>query len=178
MSISKLKTKAGVFLFILSFFSLFTACGIYSFSGASIPAGAKTISIAFFPNKAPLVVPSLSQQFTESLQDIFSSQTQLILVERNGDLQISGEITDYSILPQAISGAGAGGQQTGQLNRITITVNVRFVNKLEPDKDFETTFSDYTDESSDVNLDNPTSQIDIINDKLVENIFNKAVVNW
>ncbi len=42
---------------------LLQACGVYSFTGASIPPEAKTISVQYFPNKAQLVEPTLSPFF-------------------------------------------------------------------------------------------------------------------
>jgi hypothetical protein len=158
----------SVFLFF------FSSCGIYSFTGASIPPGAKTISVAFFPNKAPLVEPTLSQDFTNTLRDMFTTQTNLQMVPRNGDLQFSGEITGYSVTPQAIQG-----DQKAALNRLTITVKVHFVSKLEPDKDFDSQFSQFKDYSSNANFESVKSDlIKEISKNLAENIFNKALVNW
>ena len=75
----------------------FTSCGIYSFTGASIPSEAKTISVNYFSNKAATVQPSLSQVFTEKLKDIFLEQTNLNLIENEGDLSFSGYISKYQI---------------------------------------------------------------------------------
>lgn len=146
----------------------------YSFTGASISPEVKTISIDNFPNKAMLVVPTLSRNFTEALQDYFTSQTNLVLVDRNGDLQLEGSITGYNVQPQAISG-----NEVAQLNRLTITVQVTFTNKFDEKLNFETNFSRYLDYPSSQNL--VTVQDDLIseiNDQLVQDIFNKAVVNW
>jgi len=151
------------------------ACSVnYSFTGASISPNVKTISIDNFPNKAPLVVPTLSRSFTDALQNYFTSQTNLVLVERNGDLHISGTITGYSVQPQAISG-----NEQAQLNRLTITVNVEFTNKTDEKQNFESSFSRYIDYPSSQDLISVQGGlIDQINEQLVEDIFNKAVVNW
>jgi len=161
-----------VILTLLSF--LMQGCGVYSFSGASIPPEAKTISITQFPNKSELVQPSLSQVFTEKLKDRFSSQTSLNLVPRNGDLHIEGEITGYSTEPVAISG-----DQLAQMIRLKITVNVRFVNKFDPKASFETSFSRYEDYDSRLDLKSEEEGlITRISDALVDDIFNRSVVNW
>jgi len=158
----------------LVLFFITNSCGVYSFTGASIPPEAKTISIALFPNKADLVQPTLSQSFTEALRDKFSSQTSLALVPRNGDLSIEGEITGYSTEPVAITG-----EQQAALIRLKITVNVRFVNKYSPKDNFETSFTRYEDYSSALNLASvEDGLISKINEALVEDIFNKSVVNW
>lgn len=155
-------------------FSFLSSCGIYSFTGASIPPDAETISVTYFSNKAPLVEPTLSQTFTNALRDMFTNQTNLRMVSKNGDLQISGEITGYEITPEAIQA-----DQTAALNKLTIRVNVRYVNTIDHSKDFETQFSQFKEYSSSENFNNVKSELlkDISND-LADNIFNKALVNW
>lgn len=149
-------------------------CGVYSFTGASIPPEAKTISVSSFPNKSELVQPALSQTFTEKLKEKFSSQTSLNLVPRNGDLHLEGEITGYGTEPVAITG-----DQTAALIRLKITVNVRFINKYSPKDNFESSFSRYEDYSSTLDLNSIEEElINRISEALVEDIFNKSVVNW
>lgn len=151
-----------------------TGCGVYSFTGASIPPGANTVSITYFTNNAPLVEPTLSQSLTDALRDRFAQQTSLSLVTENGDLQLEGIITDYSTRPVAIQG-----DETAALNRLTIQVKVRYTNTIEPDKDFETTFTRYEDYPSNQDINQvKDGLIPTINDALVDDIFNKAVVNW
>lgn len=151
-----------------------TSCGIYSFSGASIPAEAKTVSVQYFPNNAQLVNPLLSNTLTNALNDIFVNQTTLLSVAQNGDLALEGEITGYSTSPIAITG-----NQTAAMNRLTVTVNVRFTNIYDESKNFEQSFSQYQDypSSDDLNLVQDDLIVEIVND-LCEDIFNKAVVNW
>ncbi len=161
-------------LLIAAAIFLFPGCGVYSFTGASIPAGAKTVSVQYFQNKAQLVEPLLSPSFTNTLRDIFTNQTTLITVEENGDLALEGEIIEYKTTPVAIQG-----DQTAALNRLTITVNVRFHNRLEPEKDFEQKFSQYIEYPSETPLSSVSAQlIGEINTFLATDIFNKAVVNW
>jgi hypothetical protein len=149
-------------------------CGVYSFTGASIPPEAKTISIIYFVNNAQYVEPSLSQSLTDALRDRFQSQTSLDFVKEGGDLQIEGSITEYITRPVAIQG-----NQTAALNRLSITLKVKYTNLIDPTKDFETTFTRFEDYPSNQDLsvvkDQLISQID---EALVDDIFNKAVVNW
>jgi len=159
----------GILLFLCT-----TSCGIYSFTGASISPEVKTIAIKYFPNHASLVQPSLSQLFTQALRDRFAAQTNLTQVDNAGDLTIEGEITGYGTQPVAIQS-----NEIAALNRLTITVKVKFTNTKEPVQDFETTFSRYFDYDSHQNL--PAVEEDLIkqiNEMLVDDIFNKSVVNW
>jgi hypothetical protein len=168
------KKSLSMILLFLGFSLVINSCGVYSFTGASVPPEAKTVSVITFPNKAELVQPSLSQTFSDALRDKFSSQTSLANIPRNGDLHFEGEITGYATEPVAITG-----QQTAALIRLKITVNVRYTNKFSPKDNFETSFSRFQDYSSSLNLSAVEADlITKITEELVEDIFNKAVVNW
>jgi len=146
----------------------------YSFTGASIPPDVKSISIKYFPNNASLVVPSLSQKLTDGLRDKFTSETNLIMVNDGGDLNLEGSITDYRTSPVAIQG-----NDQAALNRLTITIDVNYTNTVDDNLSFESKFTRYADYSSSQNLtDVQESLIEEINQMLIEDIFNKAVINW
>lgn len=146
----------------------------YSFTGASISPNVKSISVSYLPNNALLVQPTLSRKLTEAIRDKFTNQSNLALVGSNGDLNIEGEITGYTTEPIAITG-----EQTAALQRLKITVNIRFTNKLDETQNFETSFSRFADYNSKQRLaDVEESLIEIINEELAQDIFNKAVVNW
>jgi hypothetical protein len=147
----------------------------YSFTGASISPSVKTISVSYLPNNALLVQPSLSRTLTETIRDKFISQSSLALVNTNADLTIDGEITGYTTEPVAIT----GDQQSSALQRLKITVNIRFSNKQDPTQDFETSFSRFEDYDARKQLSEvEAALIDIITTQLSQDIFNKAVVNW
>jgi hypothetical protein len=162
-----------LFLFIAGSV-LLTACGIYSFTGASIPNEAKTVSVQYFNNKAATVQATLSQVFTEKLKDIFVEQTNLTLSEDEGDLSFTGHISKYQINPIAIQS-----NETASKNRLTIEVNVAFKSTIDTKTNFEQIFSRYSDYNSSDNISEiEETLIDEISKELVEDIFNKAVVNW
>ena len=166
--------KASVLLLILVLFGL-TSCKVqYSFTGASLTPEMKSVSVEFFPNRAPIVNPSLSQDFTEQLKDKFISQTNLQMIGEGGDLHFEGEIRGYDTRPMAITG-----DERAALNRFTITVFVKFINEVDPTKNFESTFTAYEDYESDQGLDMVEGDlIPLILEKIIEDIFNRAVVNW
>ena len=154
---------------------LMVACtGGYSFTGASIPPEAKTISVATFPNYAATVNPQLSQKITDELMQMFASQTTLDVTTDEGDLQLSGEITGYDTRASALSAS-----DEVFMNRLTITVKVKFVNTKDPDADFEQSFSRYRDYAATQDFSAVESSLmtEIVTE-LCEDIFNKAVVNW
>lgn len=160
-------------IFLLSLTWL-PACGVYSFTGASIPPQAETFSVSYFPNDASMVQPTLSQYFTESLQDKLLRQTNLQLVDGVGHLHFEGVITDYQTEPVAISGDDRAAR-----NRLTITVSVSFYNEFDEDADFDRTFSRYYEYDSNLSLSEVEDEaMEAITQELVEDIFNQAVVDW
>ena len=155
-----------------------TACKVsYSFSGASISPDVKTCNVQYFPMRVKsgsTVNPNLSQYFTEALKNKIIAQTSLTLTDGDADVEFSGEITDYKVEPVAITG-----NETAGLNRFTITVHVRFVNNVDPDQSFDASFSRYEDYPS--TQDFGSVEQDLVQKNvrnLVEDIFNKAFVNW
>ncbi|MDY0780243.1 LptE family protein [Tenacibaculum sp. IB213877] len=152
----------------------FVACGAYSFTGGNT-GDAKTIQIDFFPNQAPLVEPVLSQRFTQDLRDLFTRQTNLTLVNTGGDLHFEGEIVDYRITPMS-----ATANQTAAQNRLTITVNVRFMNRLKEEDDFEKRFSFYFDYGATEQLTGGVleSALNEILERINQDIFNASVAKW
>ena len=148
--------------------------GGYSFTGASIPANAKTISVSTFPNYATTVNPQLSQKLTDDLRNLFSSQTSLNVVNGSADLEISGEITGYATRAAALSA-----NDEVSMNRLTITVKVKFVNNCDPNANFEQSFSRYRDYNAQLNFSSVESSLmgEIVSE-LCDDIFNKSVVNW
>lgn len=166
--------NAVLYFFLIMVGISLTGCGVYSFTGASIPPEAKTITITYFVNNAQYVEPSLSQSLTDAMRDRFLAQTDLDFVSEGGDLQIEGTITDYSTKPVAIQG-----NETAALNRLSVTVKVKYTNLIDPSKDFDAPFTRFEDYSSSQDLSVVKDDlISIINEYLVDDIFNKAVVNW
>ena len=149
-------------------------CCAYSFTGGST-GNAKTVFIDYFPNKAPIINPALSQSFTEKLKDKFLRETRLTQVQTNdADFAFTGYISGYSVAPASVQG-----NAEATVNRLTITVNVKFENKLEPKQNFEMQFSQFSDFNASASLSQVEAQkINEIGDKLVQEIFNRTVNNW
>lgn len=146
-----------------------------SLTGGNIDPRAKTVLVQTFTNNSSLVNPTLSQEFTTALKNRIQSQTPLTIINNGtGDYNLEGEIINYTITPVAIQGNDAAA-----MNRLTITVRVRFSNSFDENQDFDQTFSRYADYGSDLNFTAvENSLVTEINDALTEDIFNKAFVNW
>ncbi len=166
--------KGGLIAFVL-LVAFLAGCSVnYSFTGASISPRLETISVQYFQNNAPTSSPTLSQDLTENMQDVFEARTRLTLVSDIGDVNFEGEITDYRTQPVSV-----GADERASQERLTISVRVRFTNKVDPDNDFERTFSRHADYDADVGLDAVEAQlVEKIIDELIQDIFNYAFVNW
>lgn len=166
--------KSLTFIVALVILTAVNSCKFYSFTGGST-GDAKTIQVDFFPNQAPLVEPTLSQRFTQDMQDLFTRQTNLELVRTGGDLRFEGEITGYRVNPMS-----ATAQQTAAQNRLTITVNVRFYNRLVEKDNFEKQFSFYSDFAANQQLVGGVldSALDEILERIIQDIFNASVAKW
>jgi len=171
-----MKSIARIFQFCLlsTILCLASSCGFYSFGpGGNLDPGVKTVTISYFPNKARTVAPILSQVFTEMMQDKFQNETGLDLVKEEGDMEFTGAITEYRVTPVAASGDDAA-----NLNRLTIGVRAEYINRVT-EEEWTQTFSRFEDFEQSQNLKDVEDElIVVISQQLVDDIFNKTLLNW
>lgn len=152
---------------------LISSCGIYSFTGADT-SGAETFSVRYFKPQTPLATPLLAQNFTESLKDLVMQQSTLGLSGKDGDLQFEGYIIEYSNNPVSVQS-----DEVAALNRLKITVKVKYINTIEKDKSFERNFSKFSDYDSNLDFLSVEEQLNQeIIDQLTQEIFNASLGNW
>lgn len=166
--------KATKYLALLLATLTLASCGAYNFTGTG-KIDAKTFQVNYFLNNAPLVQPGIERTFTLKLQDLIQNQTNLNLVRNNGDLTYEGEITNYTITPMAATADLKAAQ-----NRLTISVNVRYVNKNKDIDNFEKSFSFYYDYPGDQQLigSSLTTALDVIFERITQDIFNESLAKW
>ena len=147
----------------------------YKLNGAAIDYQVyKTIYVSQFPIRAALVYPPLQQTFENELLDYITRNTRLSTVDSGGDLQLEGEITGYSLSPQAVT-ENAYASKT----RLTITVRVKYTDTRQESNDVDQTFSAYRDfDSSEMLTDVQDQLCNEISKDLVDLIFNATLGNW
>ena len=147
----------------------------YKLNGAAIDYQVyKTIYVSQFPIRAALVYPPLQQTFENELLDYITRNTRLSTVDSGGDLQLEGEITGYSLSPQAVT-ENAYASKT----RLTITVRVKYIDTRQESNDVDQTFSAYRDfDSSEMLTDVQDQLCNEISKELVDLIFNATLGNW
>jgi len=166
------------FYILLTFF-IINACKFYSFTGSSIPAGTETFQVNFFENLAgnkpgSIVEPGLDQEFTIALQDLFLNQTNLSIVNKEGDLIYEGEIVEFSVTPMSATAEIKAAQ-----NRLTMQVNLRYFNTKNENDDFEKKFSHFYDFPANQQVyDVRDVALEEIFERITQNIFNETLAKW
>ena len=163
-----------IIAFSIAISLLVNSCGVYNFTGAK-PVDAKTFQVNYFQNNAPLVEPGIERTFTLELQDIIQSQTNLNLVSQGGELLYEGEIVDYRVTPMT-----ATADQRAAQNRLTITIMVRFSNRNKEEDNFEKRFSFFYDFDANQQLvgSQLTTALDVIFERITQDIFNESLAKW
>lgn len=163
---------------LFSFLIFLNSC--YSFTNNNLDARIKTVQVKNFPNNSALTNVTLSQDFSIALQNRFQ-RTTLKGATENPDILVEGEITDYSISPTTISSPVStdGGNIQAAQNKLTITVKVHYENAIQPEKSFDRTYSDEAVFSSDLDINAiETSQVKLVNERIINKIFNDIVADW
>ncbi len=168
-----MKIRIGVSLLLVALFAFISGCGVYSLTGASI--NGKTINIRTLENRAMNVVPTLSPSLTDKIRNRILSQTGLAAVNtETADYDVKGAITGYNV---SISGLQGTAQASN--NRLTITVEVTFTNRLDEKASFKQSFGRFSDFPANEQLQSAEGRlIEDIGNQLADDIFNKAFVNW
>ena len=165
------------FLIIISLIVI--SCGIYSFTGSSIPVGVETFQVDYFENTAggkpgSTIEPGLDRDFTIALQDLIVNQTSLNLVNQGGDIVYSGEITDFSVTPMAATAEIKAAQ-----NRLKMSVMVNYENVLNEEDNIRQSFSFYYDFPGNLQVyDIKDVALEEIFQRIIQDIFNETLAKW
>jgi len=167
-------------ILIISVISLMVvSCGIYSFTGSSIPIGVETFQVNYFENTAggkpgSTIEPGLDRDFTIALQDLIVNQTSLNLVNEGGDIIYGGEIVEYSVTPMAATAEIKAAQ-----NRLTMAVMVYYENVSNEEDNLEKRFSFYYDFPGNLQVyDIKDSALEEIFERITQDILNETLAKW
>lgn len=158
---------------------IMSGCGVYTFTGTNTTA--TSISVQNFFNDTGQGPAELSQLFTEELREYYQRNTSLNIVQNDGELQVEGSITRYSTSPVAPQASGNNqSPDVAGATRLTIQVQVTFINTLNEEEDFTRSFSFYDDfDSRNSSLTAEEDRlIETIFDQIIFDIFNATVANW
>lgn len=176
MMTKKIKIMMTLLIVGIATLTMVFACSVsYKFNGSNIDyTKTKTIQINDFPIRASYVWGPMSPIFNNQLKDEFADHTRLILVKRDGDLKVEGEITAYQQRNKSVSAEGYSAQ-----TELSMTVNVRFTNKVNHADDFERQFTATATYETSQNLNSVQEQlVTQMSKDICEQIFNACVANW
>jgi Lipopolysaccharide-assembly len=168
------KKNLPILTFLLTLFCFTSGCFRYSLKDVSVPPEVKTVRVNFIENKARYINPQLSPQLTDKLRQKINNQTRLTQVQgEDAHYDISGTIVDYSF-----STAGISGNREAS-NRLTVTVEIKLLNRLDDKKSFDAQVSRSFDFAASKSITQAESEL---NESLLRNltdeIFNRIFSNW
>ncbi|GAB4412931.1 MAG: hypothetical protein OHK0039_19300 [Bacteroidia bacterium] len=142
--------------------------------GGTVNPDLQTLAIDVFINEAEIVVPYLAQEITQQMQDRFLNQSRLTLTSGAADVELSGSITRYTVLPVAITGADQAEQ-----NRLTIAARVKFENNVDPADSWEQTFTSFVDFDATADFGGQERDlIDEVLEQITQDVFTKSIGKW
>lgn len=171
-----LRHYPGLWVLAITVAMIVQSCTIsYKFNGTAIDYNVyKTIRVSQFPIRAALVYPPLQQTFENALLDYITRNTRLQTTDGSSDLEMEGEITGYTLSPQAVTENALASK-----TRLTITVRVKYTDNKNDKNDIDQSFSAYQDfDSSEMLTDVQDQLCEEITEQLVDLIFNATLGNW
>lgn len=168
-----------IYTYILALLLLFTISSCFSFKldmrgGARIDPKIQTMSIQYFDTRAPRAKPTVSQDFTDQLIEYMERNTDLRLVNGMGDIDFDGYIANYTIQATGISS-----EERASKTRLTIGIKVKYTNNINPDDEYDQTFTAYREIESNEDMSSREDElIEEIIEEIIEQVFNQAFVNW
>ena len=161
-------------LFIIHCTLYIQSCGIYSFSGTTLSPTIKTVTVNNFTLQTAGGPANLPLDLTERLKEYYQRYTNLKVIPTGGDLVLEGAISGYDLVAIAPTATDQAG-----LNRLQITVQVRFTNNKDDTKSFEQPFSFYQDFPQNQTLSqNESRLVPKILDQIILDVFNKTAADW
>ncbi len=165
--------RNSIFIGLLTISFVFPSCWWYSFTGINIDPGIETFSLSQIVDQTQ-INPQLSQLLYDKMLDKISGETVLSPVNGDGDVQFDGQIIGYDVSPVNSTGDDIAAQ-----SRLKVTVSIQYTNLINEDNSWSQNFSAFQDFDRNLNLtDVESSLLEIINQQLADDIFNKAFVNW
>jgi hypothetical protein len=168
-------SSMAILFFILHSSFIISSCGVYTLNSSSIDyEKIKTISVLNFTMATAGGPANLPLQINEKLKEYYQRNTKLRVIPNNGDMILEGSITGYEVLAAAPTA-----QDQAALNRLSVTIDVKFTNNKDETKNFEQSFSFYQDYPQSQTLSqNESRLVPKILDQIVQDIFNKSAGDW
>jgi hypothetical protein len=165
-----MKKKSHKVLYFLFF--LFSGC--YSFTGASLPAGIKSIAIPLVTDNSSFSQADVKQQLTDQLIQKFTRDGSLQVRDRSiSDAVLEVTITGITDLPIGIR---QGEELTNK--RITISVEATYRDQKKQKTFWDKSFQQTADYPISQALEGQKSALKNAEDKLSNDLLLGVISNW
>ncbi len=149
-------------------------CGVYSFTGASVPAHLKTVAIPLVDDQSGFGEPNLRENVTRAVTDQFISDNSLQVADRStADAVLVGAITTVTDAPSVVE----QGEQVSK-RRITMAVRFTFQDMKLRRKVWEKSFSNWGDYDSGGGLSQRQAGLTEAIRKICEDVLLETVSGW
>ncbi|MAQ95604.1 MAG: hypothetical protein CMM84_19015 [Rhodothermaceae bacterium] len=154
---------------------LLQGCGVYSFSGATIPAQLQTVAVPLAEDRSTGGPPGLDRLMTDALIDRFVDRSRLALEPDEGeaDAVVRATIERYSIAPVAVTD-----QNVAALNRVTLSVRVVVEDRVESAELLSRSFSATEDFAPADGLQGEADASATALDQIARDAFTAATSDW
>lgn len=174
-----LRTRRVLAVSLIALASLFVplaACGVYSFSGATIPEHLRTVAIPLAEDRSTGGPPAIDRLLTDALIDRFADRSRLSLEpdEDEADAVVRATIERYAVAPAAVTSAG----NQAQLNRISLSVRVVFQDRVENEERMARTFTASEDTSPSAGLQGEADAATAALEQIARDAFTAATSDW
>jgi hypothetical protein len=159
----------------ISFVLLFLfGCGVYSFTGSSVPPHLKTIGVPLFDDQSGFGQPNVREQFTNKIIEKIVADNSLLITEKNiADAILEGTITKV-VNEVAVVNPG----ETVTHKKITITVAVSMMDKVMKKKMWERNFSGWGNYEIGTGVPLMQNGIKEAMEKITDDIVLAVISNW
>ena len=164
------------FCFLSSVFCLLNAaCGIYSFTGASIPEHLRTVAVPLAEVRAQGAAVDLDRQLTDALIERFADRTRLSLEpdEEAADAVLRATIQRYTITPVAVTG-----DEIASLNRVTLVVDIQYRDKVQDEDRLNRSFTASADYDPAEGAAGEAAAATLALEQIAGDVFTAATSNW
>lgn len=161
--------------FLVPLSSSLAACGIYTFSGATIPAQLQTVAVPLAEDRSTGGPPGLDRLLTDALIDRFVDRSRLSLEPDEGeaDAVVRATIERYAVAPVAVTDQNVAG-----LNRVSLSVRVVVEDRVESAELLARSFSASEDFAPAEGLQGEADASAAALDQIARDAFTAATSDW
>ena len=167
---------AGRLAPVVALVCVLAGCGVYSFSGATIPARLQTVAVPIAEDRSVGGPPGLDRLLTDALIVRFVDRSRLSLEsdEADADAVVRATIERFAVAPAAVT----SDRNLAQLNRVSVAVRVVVEDRVEPGEILSRTFTATEDYAPSAGLQGEADAAAAALEQVARDVFTAATSDW